>query len=74
MSVLMKPLLSLRGETAALIICMPVIRMANPSMISPRCFCAERLESIRSSVPMMAATAAMLAEESSLVMPPAPSM
>ena len=69
-----KAWLSRRGETAALIICMPTIRIANPRRISPMCFFEERLDSILSRVPAMAATAAIEAEESSLVMPLAPSI
>ena len=67
-------LLSRSGDTAALIICMPVIRIAKPSRILPRFFFAECFESILRSVPEIAATAAMVEDDSSFVIPPVPSM
>ena len=66
--------LSRSGETAELIICMPTIRMAKPSRILPRCFPEERFESILISVPEIAATAAIVEDPSSFVIPPEPSI
>ena len=73
-TVLVKALLSFSGETAALIICMPTISTAKPSRMLPRFLCTLRLESIRHSMPAMAAMALMVDDESSFAMPAEPSI
>ena len=73
-TVRVKTLLSLSGETAALIVCMPTIRTAKPSRMLPRFLYTLLFESIRHNMPAMAATALMVEDESSFATPAEPSI
>ena len=70
----MKAGLSLRGATAPLMACMPNIKTAKPSRMSPTwrrlCF----LENMRRMMPTTATMALMEEVESSETIPPLPSM
>ena len=70
----MKASLSFSGDTAELIICMPTMRIAKPRRIFPRFLWTVRLDSIRSSVPAMAAAALMVAEDKIAAIPLEPCM
>ena len=70
----MNTLLSLNGITAPLIVCMPVIRIAKPSMILPMFLCVVLLQIIRMIVPITATTAAIVAEDKIFAIPFDPSI
>ena len=66
--------LSFSGETAPLIVCIPVIRIENPSMMLPMFLCTERLQNIRMIIPAIATTAEMVAVDKILAIPFLPSI
>ena len=73
-SILMNIGLSRNGDTAPLIICIPVIRIAKPSMIFPTFLCKVRLQNIRKIIPTTATTAEIVAVERTLAIPLDPSI
>ena len=58
--------------TAPLIICIPVIKTAKPSMILPIFLCTERFPNMRKIIPTTATTADIVAVEKMLAIPPEP--
>ena len=64
--------LSLNGATAPLMVCIPVIRIAKPSIMFPIFLCTDLLQNIRRIIPMTATTAEMVAVERILAIPPEP--
>jgi hypothetical protein len=66
--------LSFSGETAPLIVCIPVIRIAKPSMILPIFLCTERLQAMRRIIPIIATTAEIVAVDKIFAIPFFPSI
>ena len=62
------------GETAPLIICIPVIKIAKPSMIFPIFLCTVLLQTMRRIVPMTATTAEIVAVDKTFAIPLEPSI
>ena len=73
-SIFVKVGLSFSGETAPLIVCIPVIRIAKPSMILPIFLCTERLHAMRRIIPIIATTAEIVAVDKILAIPFFPSI
>ena len=73
-SMLLNVSLSLSGATAPLIVCIPNIKIAKPSIISPTWRQLSFFITIRKTIPIMATTAEIVAVERSCAMPPDPSI
>ena len=71
-SILIKVGFSRSGETAPLIICIPFIKMAKPSIMFPIFRYTDLLQTIRSMIPITATTAEIVAVERILAIPPEP--
>ena len=65
---------SLKGSTAPLMVCIPIIRIAKPSMILPIFLYTERLLNILSTIPTTATMAEIVAVERTVAQPPVPSI
>ena len=65
---------SFRGDTAPLIVCIPTIRIANPSMMSPTFLYVDFLKNILNTIPTIATTAEIVAVERSCAIPLDPSI
>ena len=65
---------SLRGDTALLMLCMPIIKMANPSIISPRFLYTSFFIVILKIIPTMATIAEIVAVDRRVAIPSEPSI
>ena len=65
---------SFRGETAPLMVCIPIIRIAKPSMMSPISEYGFFLINVRKIIPMIATIAEIVAVDKSCAIPMEPSM
>ena len=66
--------LSLNGETAPLIVCIPSIKIENPSMMSPRLLYASFLMTILKTMPTIATIEEIVAVDKSCAIPSDPSI
>ena len=66
--------LSLSGDTAVLMVCIPSIRIANPSIISPKCLYISFFKAILNRIPTMATIAEIVAVDSNAAIPSEPSI
>ena len=64
----------LSGSTAPLMVCIPNIRIANPSMMLPIFLYTDRLQNIRRMMPPTATTAVIVAVDRIFAIPPDPSI
>ena len=68
-SILMNVSFVLKGETAPLICCIPVIKIANPSMIFPTFLCVVRFPNVFKQIPINANNVVIVAVENKLAIP-----